>query len=265
MVLIDKLKSFIHQTEKENAVANSFSKNTAITFAISAFCLSCIYYFGSITKLAKLLTSVGLEEKGNALLLWLELQNNPQITQLTYWVFVLSVFYLLIPILTVKLIYKENLIDYGFNIKGALKKYKVYVYFFLFMLPLVFVVSFSKSFQSKYPFYDLAQNESLFPNFLLWQILYFIQFIGVEFFFRGFMVHGAKKGIGIYSVFVMTIPYCMIHFGKPMPETIAAIVAGIVLGFLSLKSKSIWLGVAIHYSVAITMDLLSLWQKGYFN
>lgn len=265
MVLINKLKLFILQTEKENAVANSFSKNTAITLAISAFSLACIYYFGSITKLANLLTSIGLKQKGNSLLLWLQQQNNPQITQLTYWVVVLSVFYLLIPVLAVKLIYKENLTDYGFNIKGALKKYKIYVYFFLFMLPLVFAVSFSSSFQSKYPFYDLAINENLYPNFILWQILYFIQFIGVEFFFRGFMVHGAKKGIGIYSVFVMTIPYCMIHFGKPMPETIAAIVAGIVLGFLSLKSKSIWLGIAIHYSVAITMDLLSLWQKGYFK
>ncbi len=76
------------------------------------------------------------------------------------------------------------------------------------------------------------------------------------------MIHGTKQVFGFYSVFVMTIPYCMIHFGKPMPETIAAIVAGIVLGVLSLKSRSIWMGVAIHYSVAITMDLCSLYQKG---
>jgi phosphoglucosamine mutase len=45
----------------------------------------------------------------------------------------------------------------------------------------------------------------------------------------------------------------------------AAIVAGLVLGVLSLKSNSIWLGVAIHFSVAITMDFCSLWQKGYFS
>ena len=50
-----------------------------------------------------------------------------------------------------------------------------------------------------------------------------------------------------------------------MPETIGAVFAGIILGALSLKSRSIWLGVAIHYSVAITMDLAALWQKGYFD
>ena len=102
----------------------------------------------------------------------------------------------------------------------------------------------------------------MYPNLFIWEIVYFVQFFALEFFFRGFMLHGTKQQFGYYSVFVMTIPYCMIHYGKPLPETIAAIVAGIVLGTLSLKSRSIWLGVAIHYSVAITMDLCSLWQKG---
>jgi len=54
----------------------------------------------------------------------------------------------------------------------------------------------------------------------------------------------------------------MIHFGKPFPETMAAIIAGIVLGTLSLKSRTIWMGVLIHYSVALTMDLSAVWQKG---
>ena len=79
------------------------------------------------------------------------------------------------------------------------------------------------------------------------------------------MLHGIKKRFGFYSIWIMMIPYMMIHFQKPMPETIGAIFAGIILGTLSLKSRSIWLGVAIHYSVAITMDLAALWQKGYFD
>ncbi len=60
------------------------------------------------------------------------------------------------------------------------------------------------------------------------------------------------------------LPYCMIHFCKPMAETIGAIAAGIVLGTLSFKSKNIWLGVAVHYSVAITMDICALYQKDFF-
>ena len=63
----------------------------------------------------------------------------------------------------------------------------------------------------------------------------------------------------------MTIPYCMIHFTKLMPETISAIIAGIILGTLSLKRKNILLGFFIHCSVAITMDISDLWLKGLLN
>ena len=47
-----------------------------------------------------------------------------------------------------------------------------------------------------------------------------------------------------------------------MPETFAAIIAGIVLGFMSLKTRSIWLGAAVHVAVALGMDFLSLWHNG---
>jgi hypothetical protein len=47
-----------------------------------------------------------------------------------------------------------------------------------------------------------------------------------------------------------------------MPETLGAIFAGIALGTLSLFTRSIWLGVAIHVSVAVSMDLISLWLAG---
>ena len=64
---------------------------------------------------------------------------------------------------------------------------------------------------------------------------------------------------------IMTIPYCMIHFGKPMPETLAAIVAGLVLGYLALKSKSWLYGALLHWAIGITMDLLSIFHKGGFT
>lgn len=93
-------------------------------------------------------------------------------------------------------------------------------------------------------------------------MLYFAQFAALEFFFRGYMVHGLKPRLGWLAVFVMIIPYCMIHFEKPALESLAAIIAGAALGLLSYRYKSIWLGVALHCSVALTMDLMALWRKG---
>jgi uncharacterized protein len=131
------------------------------------------------------------------------------------------------------------------------------------MVPIVFFVSGTSSFQQRYPIFQ-PEKGHLLPVFIFWQLAYFTQFVAVEFFFRGFMLHGLKKRFGYFSIFIMTIPYCMVHFGKPFGETIAAIIAGIVLGTLSLKSRSIAMGVFIHYSVAITMDLMALWREGYF-
>ena len=96
-------------------------------------------------------------------------------------------------------------------------------------------------------------------------MLYATQFLSLEFFFRGFMVHGLRRRIGSAAIPVMMVPYCMIHFEKPLPETLAAIIAGLVLGFMSLRTRSIILGAAIHVSVALSMDFTSLWRKGFFD
>lgn len=187
--------------------------------------------------------------------------SNPELSRLGKWVLVLFVFYFIIPALIIRFWFREKLTDYGLRLKDAFNDYYLYVIMLAVMVPLVWFFSQTPGFQAKYPFYDLRSGEALFPGFLIWEVLYLAQFFALEFFFRGFMVLGLKHRFGFYSVFIMTVPYCMIHFGKPLPETLAAILAGIVLGTLSLKSRSILLGVAIHYSVGLLMDLAALYHR----
>ena len=66
--------------------------------------------------------------------------------------------------------------------------------------------------------------------------------------------------MGSSVLLAMVVPYCMIHFGKPWAEALAAILAGVVLGTLSLKTRSIWSGFLIHVTVAVSMDLAALLQ-----
>jgi membrane protease YdiL (CAAX protease family) len=80
-------------------------------------------------------------------------------------------------------------------------------------------------------------------------------------FFRGFLLFGLYRRLGYYAIPVMVIPYTMIHFGKPVPETFAAIIAGFVLGYLALKSRSVLWGWAVHWGVAITMDLMVIGRE----
>ena len=53
----------------------------------------------------------------------------------------------------------------------------------------------------------------------------------------------------------------MIHFGKPYLEVNGAIVAGIALGSLSMKTKSIYQGFLVHVTVAGLMDWLALHHR----
>ncbi|MCU0591683.1 MAG: hypothetical protein MUC57_09435 [Desulfobacterales bacterium] len=61
---------------------------------------------------------------------------------------------------------------------------------------------------------------------------------------------------------VMLAPYCMIHYYKPFPEALGAIGAGLVLGVLAWRTETIIYGWFLHYAVALSMDLLALWQAG---
>jgi uncharacterized protein len=223
-----------------------------------AFCLSMIWYLGQAGFMLALVKQFFGPNASESIIH----SANFEMLSLAWWVGIICLFYFLVPAAVIKILLGEKLSSYGLVGKGAFRDYPLYGILLGFMVPVIYFVSFSSAFQMKYPFYRLGPGEALWPNLWIWEAMYFFQFFALEFFFRGFMLHGLKHRFGFYSVFVMTIPYCMIHFGKPLPETMSAIAAGIILGALSLKSRSILLGVAIHYSVAILMDLFALWQKG---
>ena len=128
------------------------------------------------------------------------------------------------------------------------------------MIPLVVAVSNLSSFQAKYPYFVATEGiGEMWP----WWIAYGLQFFGLEFFFRGFIIHSLKGEIGgRAAIWVMVLPYLMIHFGKPILEAAGSVIAGLILGYLSLKKRSIWLGVVLHVGVAIAMDTASLFQRG---
>jgi len=182
---------------------------------------------------------------------------------LCYWVCLVSVTYVVLPSLFIKFVLKKRLRDFGlaFTIESGF--WKLFAAIMLFMLPLTYLMSTTAGFSAKYPFLKMYDGlPYVGTTILLWELIYFVQFLGLEFFFRGFLVHSLKPALGLYSIFAMTVPYCMIHFGKPPAETAAAIAAGIFLGWISYKNGSIWLGLLLHCSVAFSMDILALYNKG---
>jgi membrane protease YdiL (CAAX protease family) len=170
--------------------------------------------------------------------------------------------YTVLPVIAIKLVFREKLLDYGLGIRGVVRDWPVYAVFACIMVPLVYAFSFEERFQNIYPFYRVHSREDVDAVFWRWEVVYAIQFMALEFFFRGFMVHGTKHRFGAYAVFVMVIPYCMIHYHKPWPEACGSILAGVGLGAVSLVTRSVWPGAALHIFVAWSMDLSSLYRRG---
>lgn len=168
--------------------------------------------------------------------------------------------YGVLPFLLVKLALGDSLAKFGVRWKGTASNVRTYALLLAILVPVIFLASFGQGFQMKYPYYKVMPGEHLWPGFVLWEFLYAAQFVSLEFFFRGVIVHGLRDAMGYAAVLVPIMPYCMIHFGKPLPEALASIIAGLVLGTLSLKTRSIWGGAVLHVSAATSMDLFALWH-----
>lgn len=195
---------------------------------------------------------------------WLGLEWMPYVSLLegAVWALGCGFFYVIVPGAVIRGFWGERLRDYGLSLEGYWRHLKWYVLLFVPVGLLVLAVSFQPAFQSKYPFYKEAQGVG---DLLIWELFYGAQFVFLEFFFRGFWIHGLKRRLGIYSVFLMVTPYMMIHYGKPPLEAAGAIIAGTVLGFLSLRTRSVFGGATIHIMVAWSMDIMALIRKGFFG
>ncbi|MCU1426317.1 MAG: hypothetical protein JWL83_317 [Actinomycetia bacterium] len=233
-----------------------------VTAAVSLTCINFLRAGGQPGWLVSPLRAIGLHSLAGSIHDGLLTSPHSQFWQLFFWAVVTVAGYIAVPVFAIKVLLRERVRDYGLRWRGILPHARVYVLLYLIALPAIVIASGTVAFQHRYPFYNLAPHEGLWPYLWLWWGLYALQFVALEFFFRGFLVHGLAPRFGYAAIFVMILPYNMIHYGKPMTEALAAIVGGIVLGTLSLKTRSIWWGAALHISIAATMDVFSLWHGG---
>ncbi len=150
---------------------------------------------------------------------------------------------------------------YGLSLRSALTHFPVYFVLLLIMLPVVWITSSDPGFNRFYPMYKPAE----LTDWLFYEMVYMLQFFAVEFFFRGFCLFRLERIAGLYAIAIMVIPYALIHIYKPLPEALGSIVGGLVLGYLALKTRSIWPGLFVHCGVALSMDWFALIRTGWFR
>lgn len=96
----------------------------------------------------------------------------------------------------------------------------------------------------------------------LYFVSYVLYYIGWEFLFRGMGLFNLEKG-GISplgAILIITMISSLIHtsiagFGKPLIETLSAIPAGLIFGYITYKTRSIYYSLYMHILIGISTDV----------
>lgn len=166
------------------------------------------------------------------------------------------VFSFILPLILIKWPLRGKFRDYGLGFGDWRFGAKVTVIFVLAMLPVLWLVSASETFARTYPACPGVKTD--WSKFLLFVSTYFIYMAGWEFLWRGFMLFGLKDKLGYYAILVQTIPFVILHYGKPAAESFSAIFAGVALGILAWRSRSFWYPMMTHTAVIISINTLAV-------
>jgi len=186
----------------------------------------------------------------------------PSLSAGLQWAAATSAAFLLIPVAVVRLVQRERLASVRWYVRRFLRHVGVYLVLYLVMVPAILFAAGRDDFLSVYPFVGAAARD--LHTFWIWELAYVGQFFALEAFFRGYLLFTLERAAGRLAIFVMVVPYGMIHFHKPVLEALGAVVAGVFLGFLALRYRSWYGGAVLHSLVALTMDSLAAQRAGLF-
>jgi hypothetical protein len=190
--------------------------------------------------------------------------------QIQYWLFkvvmnAISFITVFVPILIFYYTYdRRSEHRYGLNAKTF--DARPYFVMLLIMLPLIIAASNNPAFIRQYPMYKSSSAHTFLgvPEWVtvaIYEIAYGLDFITVEYLFRGFMVLAMAQFLGRGAVLSMAVVYCVLHFGKPAGEAISSIFGGYILGVIAYETKSVWGGIIVHMGIAWMMEIVAFVRK----
>ena len=184
------------------------------------------------------------------------LENNPDVYLIEYLFWFAGDFftYFILAALIIKFILREKLSDYGLTFGDSKAGLKYSSIFLVIMFPLIWYASSMPEFTSKYP--HLLSTRNNWDKFLIYESGMLLYMFGWEFIWRGFFLFGLKEKFGFYAVFIQMIPFVILHNGKPALETFGAILGGLALGVLALRTGSFYYCVITHMGVMFSIDLI---------
>lgn len=157
------------------------------------------------------------------------------------------ILYLIIPLLIILIFFRENPREYGFSF-GDWKLGLVYTLLgALFMTPVIYLLGSGDASMQEY-------YERFLPG-LPWTT--FLDLIGWEFFFRGWILFAYARKFGHNALWLQAVPFAIAHMGKPEIETLSTIFGGFAFGWVAWRTKSFLYPFLIHWFIGTLIIIVA--------
>lgn len=161
-----------------------------------------------------------------------------RLTQFKYWDRVLL--YLLIPLIIIVFIFRENPKEFGFSLGDWKAGLLITAISILFMAPIIYYLGSGN--ESMRAYYQPSMNGLPWTTFL--------DLIGWEFLFRGWILFGYARQFGHNALWLQAVPFALMHNGKPEVETLSTIFGGFAFGWIAYRTRSFLYPFLIHWFIA---------------
>jgi len=155
--------------------------------------------------------------------------------------------YFVIPLLLILILFREDPREYGLSF-GDWKLGLIYTALgILVMTPVIYYLGSGNAVMKAY----YARSLSGLP----WST--FIDLIGWEFFFRGWILFVYVRKFGHDALWLQAVPFALAHIGKPDVETLSTIFGGFAFGWVAYRTKSFVWPFVIHWFIATLVILVA--------
>ncbi|NKQ34346.1 MAG: CPBP family intramembrane metalloprotease [Chloroflexi bacterium] len=154
------------------------------------------------------------------------------------------IWYFIIPMLTIVLLFREPVADFGFQIGNWRVGVVWTAVVCVVMAVILYFVARTPAMQS---YYQARAPESVI------RLIYItgVDLFGWEFLWRGFMLFAFARAFGPgAAILLQAVPFALLHLGKPETETLTTLFGGVGFGFIAWQSQSFVYPFLIHWFIA---------------
>ena len=157
------------------------------------------------------------------------------------------ILYLFIPLTFILFVFRENPGSYGLTLGDWKAGLVITLGGILLMAPLIWYLGTSDPSMSDY--YKSRVDGLPWTTFL--------DLIGWEFFFRGWILFGYARKFGSEALWLQAVPFALAHIGKPEIETLSTIFGGFAFGWIAWRTRSFLYPFLIHWFISTFVILVA--------